>query len=157
MSLPGIEVLGTATKFRGRKRSLKSCVYVLHKKSLEGISRRSRAVTTKKCTKKCAARAKLLLLPSLVDVVVVVLKFPNKRPLDSNTRTTTRKGLTLSYFISRILKKYTPRNTSMCFFSPPKKLASFILLKEVNYSRDRKMINYLTVDGSLFPPLRHSR
>ena len=94
MNLPGIEVLGTVTKFRGRKRSLKSCVYVLHKKSLEGISRRSHVVTTKKCTKQGAARAKLLFLPSVVDVAVVVLKFPNKRPLESTTRTTTRKRLT---------------------------------------------------------------
>ena len=43
-----------------REINLQSCVYVHHKTSLEGISRRSRTVTAKKCTKKCAARAKLL-------------------------------------------------------------------------------------------------
>ena len=58
--LSRMQVLWTTIKFRGRKRNSQSCVYVRHETSLEGISSRSRAVTAKKCTKKCAARAKLL-------------------------------------------------------------------------------------------------
>ena len=37
-----------------------SCVYVLHKTSHPKLSRPSRAVTAKKCSKKCNARAELL-------------------------------------------------------------------------------------------------
>ena len=129
MNFPGIEFLGTVTKFRGRKRSLQSCVYVLHKTSLEGISRRSRAVTTKKCTKKCAARTKLLFLPSLVDVAVVVLKLPNKRPLDSTTRTPDYEegtNLKLLYF-TYSQKIYTPEHfdVRIFFFFFTKKVSKF--------------------------------
>ena len=52
--------LETAPKFRKRKKNSSSCVYVLHKTSHQEISRPSRAVTVKKCTKKCNARAELL-------------------------------------------------------------------------------------------------
>ena len=50
----------TAPKFRKRKKNSSSCVYVLHKTSHQEISRPSRAVTAKKCTKKCNGKAELL-------------------------------------------------------------------------------------------------
>ena len=56
----GIELLETVPKFRKRKKNLPSCVYVLHKTPHQEISRPSRAVTAKKCVKKCKARAELL-------------------------------------------------------------------------------------------------
>ena len=43
-----------------RKRILPSLVYVLHKTRKYAFSRRSRAVTAKKCTENICARAKLL-------------------------------------------------------------------------------------------------
>ena len=59
MKFSGVEFLETARKFRKRKKKSSSCVHVLHKDHQE-ISRPSRAVTAKKCNKKCNARAKLL-------------------------------------------------------------------------------------------------
>ena len=56
---------------------------------------------------------------------------------------------------SRIVKKQTPRNSSLYFFSP-EKIALLSLLKEVDPSPDCKMLKLLTFDN-LFPPLRHSR
>ena len=50
----------SAPKFRKKKKNSSSCVYVLHKTSHQEISRPSRAVMAKKCTKKCNARAELL-------------------------------------------------------------------------------------------------
>ena len=55
VNLPGIEFLGTKPKLRKRKRNSSKCAYVpriIHKTSREGISRCTRAVTSKKCTKK---------------------------------------------------------------------------------------------------------
>ena len=46
--------------FRKRKKNSSSCVFVRHKTSHQEIPRPRRAVTTKKCTKKCNARAALL-------------------------------------------------------------------------------------------------
>ena len=70
--------------FRKRKKNSSSCVYVLHKTSRQDISRPSRAVTAKKCTKKCNARAELLfwlqnllLFDVLVAVAVALLKLPS--------------------------------------------------------------------------------
>ena len=60
VNFPGIEFLGTEPTFRKRKKKLSCCIYVLRETSLEGISRCSRAVTVKKCTKKCSARTELL-------------------------------------------------------------------------------------------------
>ena len=57
---PGVEFQGTITKFRKRNKISSSLVYVLHKTWNKAFSRRSRAKTTKKCTKnwkKCDARA----------------------------------------------------------------------------------------------------
>ena len=48
----GVDFLRTALKFRERKRDSLSLVYVLHKTCNEAFSRRSRARTVKKCTKK---------------------------------------------------------------------------------------------------------
>ena len=56
----GDEFLETAPKFRKRKKNYSSCVYDLHKTCHQEISRPSGAVTAKKCTKKCNARAELL-------------------------------------------------------------------------------------------------
>ena len=59
MNFPGTEFLETESKYKSRKKTWSFCVYHLHKTSREGISRRSRAVTAKKWTKKLAARSKL--------------------------------------------------------------------------------------------------
>ena len=59
MNFPGTEFLETESKYKSRKKTWSCCVYHLHKTSREGISRRSRAVTAKKWTKKLAARSKL--------------------------------------------------------------------------------------------------
>ena len=64
MKFPRVEFLETAPKFRKRKEN-SSCVYVPNKMSHREIPRCSRAVTAKKCTKKCNARA---------DVVILVIK-----------------------------------------------------------------------------------
>ena len=56
----GVEFWKTASKFRKRERKSSSCVHVLHKTWHQVFSRRSRAVTAKKCTKKPDARAELL-------------------------------------------------------------------------------------------------
>ena len=54
-----------------------------------------------------------------------------------------------------ILKKWTPRNASLYFFSL-EKIALLSILKEMKPSLDCKMIKPLIFDNS-FPPLRHSR
>ena len=58
MNFPGIEFLETESKYKSRKKTWSCCVYHLHKTPRDGISRRGRAVTAKKCTKKLAARSK---------------------------------------------------------------------------------------------------
>ena len=55
----GVDFSGTVLKFRKRKKYLSSLVYVLLQSESGGFSRRSRARTAKKKTKKCDARAKL--------------------------------------------------------------------------------------------------
>ena len=50
----------TISKLRKKNKILSLLVYVLHKTRNKTFSRRSRAKTGKKCTKKCDARAKLL-------------------------------------------------------------------------------------------------
>ena len=59
-TFPGIEFLRIFFKLKKRKESSSSYVHVLHKTSNLEVSRRSRAVTSKKCTKKSDARASLL-------------------------------------------------------------------------------------------------
>ena len=59
MNFPGIEFLETESKYKSRKKTWSFCVYHLHKRPRDGISRRGRAVTAKKWTKKLAARSKL--------------------------------------------------------------------------------------------------
>ena len=74
MKFSGGEFLETAPKFTKRKKNLSS-VSVLHETCHQEISRPSRAVTAKKCTKKCNARAELLFwLQNLLlfDVLVAV-------------------------------------------------------------------------------------
>ena len=44
VNVTGTEFLGNEPKFKTKKKTSSSCVYVLHKSSLVGISRRSRAV-----------------------------------------------------------------------------------------------------------------
>ena len=56
----GVEFLETVPEFRKRKKNSSSGIYVLHKTSHQEISRASRAVTAKKFTNKCNARAELL-------------------------------------------------------------------------------------------------
>ena len=60
MKFPGVDFVETAAKFRKKKKNSSSSVCVLHKTSHQEISRPGRAVTAKKCTKKCNARAELL-------------------------------------------------------------------------------------------------
>ena len=72
---PKAEFQGTIFKLRKRNKISSLLVYVLHKTRNQALSRRSRAKTGKKCTKKCDVRAKLLfcLLKLLfVDVLVAV-------------------------------------------------------------------------------------
>ena len=59
-NFPGVDCLGTAPKFRKRKKNSSSLVYVFHKTWNYAFSRRSRAEKAKKCTKKCDARANVL-------------------------------------------------------------------------------------------------
>ena len=56
----GDEFLETAPKFRKRKKTSSSCVYVLHKTYHQEISRPSRSVTAKKCIKRYNAGKDLL-------------------------------------------------------------------------------------------------
>ena len=75
VNLPGIEFLGTKPKLRKRKRNSSKCAYVpriIHKTSREGISRCTRAVTSKNVRKKCAARTELLFRAFFVFVFVFV-------------------------------------------------------------------------------------
>ena len=81
MKFSGDQFLEAAPKFRKRKKNSSSCVYVLHKTCHQEISRLSRALTAKKCTKKCNAGAELLfwlqnLLFFDVLVAVALLKLP---------------------------------------------------------------------------------
>ena len=65
----------TVAKFRKKNKNSSSCVDVHHKTYHQEISRRSRAVTVRKCTKKCNTRAELLfwlLSILLFDVLVAV-------------------------------------------------------------------------------------
>ena len=56
----GVECWKTSSKFGKRKRKLLSCVSVLDKTWIKALSRCSRTMTAKKCTKQRDARAKLL-------------------------------------------------------------------------------------------------
>ena len=65
------------------------CFYVLHKTSLEGISRRSRAVTAKKLENKCIARQSCCFADQTyyffyVLVAVAVAKLQNLSNGDGN-------------------------------------------------------------------------
>ena len=77
-------ILETAHKFRKRKKNSSSCVYVLHKTSHQEISRPSRVVSVKKCTKKCNALAELFFWGyqacCFFDVLVVVAVAVAKAP-----------------------------------------------------------------------------
>ena len=81
MNFPGIEFLETESKYKSRQKTWSFCVYHLHKRPRDGISRRGRAVTAKKCTKKLAARSKLFFsyqnyfFAVLVAVNVIVANF----------------------------------------------------------------------------------
>ena len=59
-NLSGVEIIKNVLKYRKRKRKSLSCVHLLHKTWNKALSRRSRAVTAKKCTITRDARAKLL-------------------------------------------------------------------------------------------------
>ena len=73
---PGVEFQGTITKFRKRNKISSSLVYVLHKTWNKAFSRRSRAKTTKKCTKNWKSvmhvHHTLTLLIVYFDVLVAV-------------------------------------------------------------------------------------
>ena len=104
--IPGVEFLETAPKFRKRKKNSSSCVYVLHKTSK--FSRPSRAVTAKKCIKKCNARAKLFFFGYLILSMLLFLTFslPSsllKRSLssDDGNENVTRKCNVISFVLLR--------------------------------------------------------
>ena len=60
-NFPGFDFLGTALKFRKRKKISSSLVYARPQLNMKiGFSRGSQAVTAKKCTKKRDAHANLL-------------------------------------------------------------------------------------------------
>ena len=82
---PGVDCLGTAPKFRKRKKNSSSLVYVFHKTWNYAFSRRSRAKKAMKCTKKCDARANVLLC--LTSLLSSLFSFRN--------RTAERRGLNL--------------------------------------------------------------
>ena len=95
VELPRIEFLGAAPKFTGRKKKLSSFAYVLHKTSLERISRRCRSVTVKKCNAR-DAHAKLLFCSSK-PIAFLTFSFPlpspllNKLPDEHNKRNLSQK------------------------------------------------------------------
>ena len=64
MKFPGVEFLETGATFRKRKNYWPSLVYVIHKTPHQEISRASRAVKAKKCTKKfkCTCRVVALVV-----------------------------------------------------------------------------------------------
>ena len=87
MNFPGIEFLETEPKFKRREVCSLRYVYALHKTSFEGISRRTRAVTAKKCTKKvcCTCKVVFLLITPIVvvfflDVLLAVVEVFAKAP-----------------------------------------------------------------------------
>ena len=65
MNPPKVEFQRTISKFRKREEISSSLVYFLCTTWSWAFSRRSRAVTAEKCTKKCEARAKLFWLLNL--------------------------------------------------------------------------------------------
>ena len=90
----------TVSKFRKRKRKLFSCVHVLHKTWIYEVSRCSRVTTTKKCTKKCAARAKLLFCH--YNTILLICRFRcrrRRRCLSSLSKT--RRRMTTAITFSR--------------------------------------------------------
>ena len=66
----------TAPKFRKRKKNSSLCIYILHKTSHQEISSPRLAVTAMKCTKKCNARAKFVVL--VIKPIAFWLKLPNE-------------------------------------------------------------------------------
>ena len=58
--------------FRKRKENSSRHAYVLHQKARPDISRRSRPVMAKKCTKKCDARAEWFSLSNLLLFLLYV-------------------------------------------------------------------------------------
>ena len=73
MSSHDVEFLRTIFKFRKRETISSMLVYVPHEISKQEVSSRSRVGTARKCTRKRAAPAKLLL--SMATVIVPLLLF----------------------------------------------------------------------------------
>ena len=83
--MSNVEFLETAPKFRKRETS-SSCVYVLHKTCHQEISRPSRAVMAKKCTKKCKCTCRVVVLV-IKPIAFLTLLLPSlllKLPKNSN-------------------------------------------------------------------------
>ena len=131
MNFPGIEFLETESKYKSRKKTWSCCVYHLHKTSREGISRRSRAVTAKKCTKKLAARSKLFFayqnyfFAVLVTVNVIVANFESSLILTVHGKCEARSssgqwwGEEEKPFLSRATENVAlqPQNCFLCCHS----------------------------------------
>ena len=78
MNFPGIELLETESKYKSRKKTWPFCVYHLHKRPRDGISRRGRAVTAKKWTMDVQSSFSLIkttFFAILVAVNVIVAYF----------------------------------------------------------------------------------
>ena len=102
----------TVSKFRKRTKSL-SCVHVSHKTWNQAFSRRSRAVTGNKCTKKHDARAKLLSCQSKPTAFIPVsLTSPSCiiGTLRSNGATATRTSLEKWIWVFSVFIAIIPTN-----------------------------------------------
>ena len=131
MNFPGTEFLETESKYKSRKKTWSFCVYHLHKTSREGISRRSRAVTAKKWTKKLAARSKLFFsyqnyfFAVLVAVNVIVAYFESSLNLTVHGKCEARAssgpwwGEEEKPFLSRATENVAlqPQNCFLCCHS----------------------------------------
>ena len=82
------DFLGTAHKFRKRKKNSSSLVYILHEAKNQAFSRRSRAATATKCTKKAWCTCKIVVL---VNKPIAFLSFSLQSPSQSSALKSTKK------------------------------------------------------------------
>ena len=131
MNFPGIEFLETESKYKSRKKTWSFCVYHLHKRPRDGISRRGRAVTAKKWTKKLAGRSKLFFayqnyfFAVIVAVNVIVAYFESSLILTVDGKCEARASLGQWWgeeekpFLSRATENVAlqPQNCFLCCHS----------------------------------------
>ena len=119
-NFPRVDLLGTALKFRKKKKHSSLLVYVLRKAWNQAFSRRSRAVTAKKCTKKRDARAELLFcltnpllfLPFSLPSPSSLLKLPtypsHKTNDESGSKTVSKKRFSMGCNFDGWRFKFSP-------------------------------------------------